>query len=128
MRWKTGSPPSANCRIIAPLRSARPMIASRIAVRSPVYPYVATGVWLSGVNMLGAVKKKPAATATVALTGTGASLGAVPGHLYWTSAGGGTINVANPDGSSPRVLVSGQRGAEALAVDASHLYWTNTGN
>jgi hypothetical protein len=73
-------------------------------------------------------KKKPAATATVALTGTGASLGAVPGHLYWTSAGGGTINVANPDGSSPRVLVSGQRGAEALAVDASHLYWTNTGN
>ena len=73
-------------------------------------------------------KKKPAATATVALTGTGASLGAVPGHLYWTSAGGGTINVANPDGSSPRVLVSGQRGAEALAVDASHLYWTNTAN
>jgi hypothetical protein len=33
----------------------RPMIASRIAVRSPVYPYVDTGVWLSGVNMLGAV-------------------------------------------------------------------------
>lgn len=39
MRWKTGSPPSANCRIIATLRSTRPMIASRIEVRSPVYPY-----------------------------------------------------------------------------------------
>jgi len=36
--------------------------------------------------------------------------------------------VANPDGSSPRVLVSGQSGAEALVVDASHIYWTNTSN
>ena len=47
----------------------------------------------------------------------------VPGELR-----SGTINVANPDGSSPRVLVSGQSGAEALAVDASHIYWTNTSN
>ena len=78
-------------------------------------------------TLTAAGKKKPAITATVALSGTGASLGAVPDHLYWTSAGGGTINVANPDGSSPRVLVSGQRGAEALAVDASHLYWTAIG-
>ena len=77
---------------------------------------------------LTAAGKKPAATATAALTGTGASLGAVPGHLYWANSGSGTINVANPDGSSPRVLVSGQSGAEALAVDASHIYWTNTSN
>ena len=74
---------------------------------------------------LTAAGKKPAATATVALTGTGA-LGAAPGHLYWTT--GSTINEANLNGSSPQTLVSGQRGVEALAVDASHLYWTNTVN
>ena len=72
---------------------------------------------------LTAAGKKRGATATVALTGTGA-LGAAPGHLYWATDS--TINEANLDGSSPRVLVSGQKGAEALAVDASHLYWTNT--
>lgn len=73
---------------------------------------------------LTAAGKKPAATATVALTGTGA-LGAAPGHLYWTNSSDGTINESNLNGSSPRVLVSGQTGAEGLAVDASHLYWTN---
>ena len=71
---------------------------------------------------LTAAGKQPAATATVALTGTGVGLGAVPGHLYWTNGVAGTINVANLDGSSPRVLVAGQRGAFGLAVDASHLY------
>jgi sugar lactone lactonase YvrE len=55
-------------------------------------------------------------------------MGAVPGHLYWTSGAGGTINVANLDGSSPRVLVGGQDGGTAVAVDPSHLYWTNTSN
>jgi hypothetical protein len=104
-------------------KSLRPGKSCTVRVR---FTPTSSGTMTATLTAVG--KKKPAATATVALTGTGASLGAVPGHLYWTSAGGGTINVANPDGSSPRVLVSGQRGAEALAVDASHLYWTNTGN
>jgi hypothetical protein len=76
---------------------------------------------------LTAAGKKPAATATVALTGTGA-LGAAPGHLYWTNSSDGTINESNLNGSSPRVLVSGQTDAEGLAVNASHLYWTNFGS
>jgi len=76
---------------------------------------------------LTAAGKKPTATATVALTGTG-TLGAAPGHLYWTNSSDGTINESNLNGSSPQVLVSGQKGAEGLAVDASHLYWTNFGN
>ena len=76
---------------------------------------------------LTAAGKKPAATATMALTGTGA-LGAAPGHLYWTNSSDGTINESNLNGSSPRVLVSGQTGAEGLAVNASHLYWANFGN
>jgi hypothetical protein len=104
-------------------KSLRPGKSCTVRVRfAPASPGTVTA------TLTAAGKKKPAATATVALTGTGASLGAVPGHLYWTSADGGTINVANPDGSSPRVLISGQRGAEALAVDSSHLYWTNTVN
>ena len=45
MRWKVGSPPSANCRIIATLRSTRPTIASRIAVRLPAYPYASRSRW-----------------------------------------------------------------------------------
>src|SRR6185437_9230526 len=104
-------------------KSLRPGKSCTVRVR---FAPTSSGTVTATLTAVG--KKKPAATATVVLTGTGASLGAVPGHLYWTSAGGGTINVANPDGSSPRVLVSGQRGAEARAVDASHLYWTNTGN
>jgi hypothetical protein len=78
-------------------------------------------------TLTAAGKKRRGATATVVLTGTGA-LGAAPGHLYWTNSSDGTINESNLNGSSPRVLVSGQKGAEGLAVDASHLYWTNFGN
>jgi hypothetical protein len=74
---------------------------------------------------LTAAGKKPAATATVALTGTGVGLGAVPAHLYWTNGADGTINVANLDGSSPRVLVGGQNPPAGVAVTSTHVYWVN---
>jgi hypothetical protein len=49
-------------------------------------------------------------------------MGAVPGHLDWTS---GTVNVANLDGSSPRVLVGGQNPPAGVAVDPTYVYWVN---
>ena len=63
-----------------------------------------------------------------AATGQRRRMGAASGHLYWHVEEDGTINVANLDGSSPTVLVTGQRGATAVAVSSGHLYWTNTGN
>ena len=65
---------------------------------------------------LTAAGKKPAATATVALTGTGVALGAVPGHLYWTNGAAGTINVADLDGSFPHALFTDQDGPFGVAV------------
>ena len=53
--------------------------------------------------MLTGVGKKRTARAAVVLTGTGAET--VPGHIYWANTGNGTINVANLDGSNPRILV-----------------------
>ncbi|HZI77098.1 MAG TPA: DUF433 domain-containing protein [Gemmatimonadales bacterium] len=44
------------------------------------------------------------------------------GSWVWAGAAG-----RGQGWQQPPVLVSGQRGAEALAVDASHLYWTAIG-
>ena len=46
-------------------------------------------------------------------------------HVYWAN-GDGMILVANLDGSDPRVLAD--HIAEGLAVDGSHLYWTDEGD
>jgi hypothetical protein len=51
-----------------------------------------------------------------------------PSHPYWANhfgQGGGTINEANLDGSNPHAIVSGQNEPAAVAVDLSHIYWTN---
>jgi hypothetical protein len=51
-----------------------------------------------------------------------------PTHLYWANSGGGadgTVNVANLDGSSPRVLVGGQNPPAGVAVDPTYVYWVN---
>ena len=50
--------------------------------------------------------------------------------LYWANnrdpAGGdGSIWAANLDGSNPKALVTGQDAPVQVAVDPSHLYWTN---
>ena len=72
---------------------------------------------------LTAADKDPAATAAVALTGTGM------GPLCWTNnpTGGGfpqgTVLVANHDGSRQRALFSGQDWPAAVAVGGGHLYW-----
>jgi len=72
---------------------------------------------------LTAAGQDPAATAAVALTGSGV------GHLYWTNnpTGGGfpegSVIMANRDGSGQRELFSGQDVPTAVAVGGGHLYW-----
>jgi hypothetical protein len=72
----------------------------------------------------------PAATATVALTGTGAP----PRFLYWTNnAGGsisanGTVNRAGLNGSNPQIIVPEQDSPGGMAADASQIYWASGGN
>jgi sugar lactone lactonase YvrE len=64
-----------------------------------------------------------AATASDVLTG-GQALGAAPGQIYWVSAD--EIWAANLDGTSSHAIVTGQIGAEGIAVNSSHLYWADT--
>ncbi len=68
---------------------------------------------------------------TDSLTATGA---AFPAHLYWADAdeplagtGAGMIVKANLDGSSPQTIVTGQNipFPFGMAVDRSHIYWTD---
>ena len=63
-----------------------------------------------------------AATASDVLTGVQA-LGATPGQIYWVSTD--EIWAANLDGSGPHAIVTGQIGAEGIAVNSSHLYWAD---
>ena len=63
-----------------------------------------------------------AATASDVLTG-GQALGATPGQIYWVSTD--EIWAANLDGSGPHAIVTGQIGAEGIAVNSSHLYWAD---
>ena len=51
------------------------------------------------------------------------------GRLYFLEASGGRIHSANPDGSDPKVIVSGARVPDGVVVDveAGHIYWTNMG-
>ncbi len=80
---------------------------------------------------LTAASKKSRVTAIDALTGTGTTLGSAPGHIYWTetmpAAVNGTINQAGLDGSNPQPFPApGQ--PFGIAVDASHIYWTDLAN
>jgi hypothetical protein len=74
---------------------------------------------------LTAASKKQAA-ATDVLTGTGEVGGPPPAHLYW--AAGDSIWEANLDGSSPQAIVTGQHDPAGVAVNASHVYWTDSGD
>jgi glucose/arabinose dehydrogenase len=50
---------------------------------------------------------------------------------YWANSpvsADGSIWAANPDGSNPKAIVTGQNNPLQVAVDPSHLYWTNQGD
>jgi hypothetical protein len=62
------------------------------------------------------------------LTGTGKGLGGAPGDIYWANqVPDGTINAAPLAGGTPTTLVTGQIFPAGVAVDASHIYWADTG-
>jgi hypothetical protein len=52
--------------------------------------------------------------------------------LYWTddyfSVGQSAISEASLDGTSPQTIVTGLDDPDGVAVDGSHIYWTNLGN
>ena len=77
---------------------------------------------------LTAVSANPAVTATAALTGTGVR----PRFLYWTDQIGtasGTVSVIPLTGiGTPTTLVTGQASPAGVAVDASHIYWADSGS
>src|SRR6185312_3874586 len=70
----------------------------------------------------------PAVTATAALTGTGVR----PRFLYWTDQIGtasGTVSVIPLTGGRPTALVrTGLDTPSGVAVDASHIYWADSGS
>ena len=57
--------------------------------------------------------------ATASLAGTGG------GYLYWSNYATSTINRANLNGTGVTTLVSGLNSPSAVAVDSSHIYWTD---
>jgi hypothetical protein len=79
----------------------------------------------AGVNLLGAADGCSGQTPGPGEDGP-AGVTVDASHLYWTNTGtNGTINVANLDGSSPRVLVGGQNPPVGVAVTSTHVYWVN---
>ena len=77
---------------------------------------------------LTAASKKPAASATVALSGTGAALGAAPGQLYWAAGSQGSLWAANLDGTGAQPIVIRQANPQGVAVGASNIYWADAGS
>jgi hypothetical protein len=77
---------------------------------------------------LTAASANPAVTATDTLTGTGVR----PRFLYWTDQIGtdqGTIKAIPLTGvGTPTTLVTGQASPAGVAVDASHIYWADSGS
>ena len=70
---------------------------------------------------LTAANNKHTVLATDPLTGTGM----IPGRLYWTDPEEGMIREASLDGSDPQPIVTGQTAPAGVAVDSSHIYWTD---
>ena len=70
----------------------------------------------------GVAASAPAVAATTAAT-------AGPAQVYWTNGVPGTIGRANIDGTAAtQNLISGGAQPKGIAVDATHIYWTNVLN
>ncbi len=60
-----------------------------------------------------------------AAAGTGLAVG--DGYIFWTDFQNSTLGRANVDGSGAGTIVTGLMSPRGVAVDASHVYWTNYG-
>src|SRR5215218_4031584 len=70
---------------------------------------------------LSATGKKPAANASLALTGA-----SPPRHVYWANNGSGTIGRVDADGQNPnQSFIGGASFPVGVAVDSGHIYWVN---
>ena len=71
---------------------------------------------------LAANGRRPPASASITLTGTGA----VSRHVYWTNSDIGTVGRADLNGQNAnQSFITGASGPSGVAVDGSHVYWTN---
>jgi hypothetical protein len=75
------------------------------------------------IATLTAASQDPAATAAVALAGTGVT------NLYWTDHPGvdpgGRVNMANHDGTNPRAIITGLDNPMGVAISNGLLYWVD---
>jgi virginiamycin B lyase len=60
-----------------------------------------------------------------AAVGSGLAVG--DGYIFWTDFQNSTLGRANVDGSAAGTIVTGLMSPRGVAVDASHVYWTNYG-
>jgi sugar lactone lactonase YvrE len=79
----------------------------------------------TGPHIVIGTSKKIINTADLTVTAPAAT------RLYWVnedldSGNGGTINEANLDGTNPQTIITGQDFPFGMAVDGSHLYWTES--
>jgi hypothetical protein len=65
------------------------------------------------------------ASAPVLMSESGTAVAADDEHIYWTN--GNDIARANTDGTQPETLITGLNDVRALAVDAYHIYWADSG-
>src|SRR6266545_474363 len=85
--------------------------------------YAPTTAGQSDSATLAASGKKTAASASLTLTGAGASR-----HVYWANLNTGTIGRADLDGQNPnQSFITGTSFPRGVAVDSGHVYWTNAG-
>jgi hypothetical protein len=81
--------------------------------------YAPSAAGASDSATLAASSKKPAASASLTLTGSGA----VSRHVYWTNRGSGTIGLADLDRPNlNQSFIAGAFFAEGVAVDSGHVY------
>jgi virginiamycin B lyase len=95
--------------------------------------------WVDNSN--GTIDESPtgAASASTLLTVPKPAGGSVPslqfvavggGYVYWTDSANNTIgraSLANPSATATDTFLTGASGPEGVAVDSSHIYWSNSG-